>query len=141
MGSEMCIRDRCIIVTNDKKRENIMKEKSILALKLKQLRREKNVTSEEVANAVGIKPATYRRYEIDTNPKRETFVKLSEYFGVSIDYLVGNEEVFSFRTESPNINKEKDKLSTFELLMIRKIRALDEDKLSDLLKFLDGCNI
>mgnify|MGYP002429115362 FL=1 len=131
----------CIIVTNDKKRENIMKEKSILALKLKQLRREKNVTSEEVANAVGIKPATYRRYEIDTNPKRETFVKLSEYFGVSIDYLVGNEEVFSFRTESPNINKEKDKLSTFELLMIRKIRALDEDKLSDLLKFLDGCNI
>lgn len=131
----------CIIVTNDKKRENIMKEKSILALKLKQLRREKNVTSEEVASAVGIKPATYRRYEIDTNPKRETFVKLSEYFGVSIDYLVGNEEVFSFRTESPNINKEKDKLSTFELLMIRKIRALDEDKLSDLLKFLDGCNI
>lgn len=131
----------CIIVTNDKKRENIMKEKSILALKLKQLRREKNVTSEEVANAVGIKPATYRRYEIDTNPKRETFVKLSEYFGVSIDYLVGNEEVFSLRTESPNINKEKDKLSTFELLMIRKIRALDEDKLSDLLKFLDGCNI
>ena len=131
----------CIIVTNDKKRGNIMKEKSILALKLKQLRREKNVTSEEVANAVGIKPATYRRYEIDTNPKRETFVKLSEYFGVSIDYLVGNEEVFSFRTESPNINKEKDKLSTFELLMIRKIRALDEDKLSDLLKFLDGCNI
>lgn len=131
----------CIIVTNDKKRENIMKEKSILALKLKQLRREKNVTSEEVANAVGIKPATYRRYEIDTNPKRETFVKLSEYFGVSIDYLVGNEEVFSFKTESPNINKEKDKLSTFELLMIRKIRALDEDKLSDLLKFLDGCNI
>ena len=118
-----------------------MKEKSILALKLKQLRREKNVTSEEVANAVGIKPATYRRYEIDTNPKRETFVKLSEYFGVSIDYLVGNEEVFSFRTESPNINKGKDKLSTFELLMIRKIRALDEDKLSDLLKFLDGCNI
>lgn len=131
----------CIIVTNDKKRENIMKEKSILALKLKQLRREKNVTSEEVANAVGIKPATYRRYEIDTNPKRETFVKLSEYFGVSVDYLVGNEEVFSFRTESPNMNKEKDKLSTFELLMIRKIRALDEDKLSDLLKFLDGCNI
>ena len=131
----------CIIVTNDKKRENIMKEKSILALKLKQLRREKNVTSEEVANAVGIKPATYRRYEIDTNPKRETFVKLSEYFGVSVDYLVGNEEAFSFRTESPNINNEKDKLSTFELLMIRKIRALDEDKLSDLLKFLDGCNI
>lgn len=118
-----------------------MKEKSILALKLKQLRREKNVTSEEVANAVGIKPATYRRYEIDTNPKRETFVKLAEYFEVSIDYLVGNEEAFSFRTESPNLNREKDKLSTFELLMIKKIRALDEDKLSDLLKFLDSCNI
>lgn len=116
-----------------------MKEKSTLALKLKQLRREKNVTSEEVAIAIGIKPATYRRYEIDTNPKRETFVKLAEYFDVSIDYLVGNEEAVDFRIASPSksIGKDSSELSNFELLMIKKIRALDEEKLSELLSFLN----
>ncbi len=116
-----------------------MKEKSVLALKLKQLRRKKNVTSEEVANAIGIKPATYRRYEIDTNPKRETFVKLAEYFDVSIDYLVGNDEAVDFFAASPvkSIGNDSSEFSNFELLMIKKIRALDEDKLSTLLKFLD----
>lgn len=117
-----------------------MKEKSILALKLKQLRREKNVTSEEVANAIGIKPATYRRYEIDTNPKRETFVALSEYFDVSIDYLVGNEEAYDFRVASPvrHISDDALELSNFEMLMLKKIRSLDEDKLSELIKFLEN---
>lgn len=117
-----------------------MKEKSNLALKLKLLRRERNVTSEEVANAIGIKPATYRRYEIDTNPKRETFVILADYFGVSLDYLVGDDDTYDFRVASPSrhINHEASDISNFELLMIKKIRALNEDKLSELLKFLDN---
>lgn len=131
----------CIIVTTNKiQGEFVMKEKSILALKLKQLRREKNVTSEEVANAIGIKPATYRRYEIDTNPKRETFVALSEYFDVSIDYLVGNDEAYDFRVASPvrHLAGDAAELSNFEMLMLKKIRSLDEDKLSELIKFLEN---
>lgn len=117
-----------------------MKSKSLLARKLKQLRSYKNVTSEEVANAIGIKPATYRRYEIDTNPKRETFVKLAEYFDVPLDYLVGNEDTYKFvvKNEPESIEKETPEVSNFELLMLKKIRSLSEDKLAELIKFLDS---
>lgn len=117
-----------------------MKSKSLLARKLKQLRSCKNVTSEEVALAIGIKPATYRRYEIDTNPKRETFVKLADYFEVPIDYLVSNDEAMDFRVDCTQkyINKETQGISNFELLMLKKIRALSEDKLGELIKFLDS---
>lgn len=117
-----------------------MKSKSLLARKLKQLRSYKNVTSEEVAKAIGIKPATYRRYEIDTNPKRETFVKLAEYFEVPIDYLVNNQDAYELKVSctSESFVRETPDISNFELLMIKRIRALSEDKLAELLKFLDS---
>ena len=46
-----------------------MHAKSDLALRLKLLRKERGLTSDQVAEAVGVKSATYRRYEIDTKPK------------------------------------------------------------------------
>jgi len=118
-----------------------MKNKSDLALRLKKLRREKNVTSDEVAQAIGIKGATYRRYEIDTNPKRDTFIRLADYFGVTVDYLIGNvdeEDEFKVANAYKALNKEAVELSNFELLMLNKIRRLDENRLADLLEFLDN---
>lgn len=53
-----------------------MREKSDLALRLKALRREKGVNSQTVADAVGIKSATYRRYEIDTKPRMLYMLRL-----------------------------------------------------------------
>ena len=67
-----------------------MKEKSELAIRLKQLRKDMGVTSSKVSQAIGVKNSTYRRYEIDTMPKIETFIALSQYFCVSVDYLIGN---------------------------------------------------
>lgn len=67
-----------------------MKEKSEFAIRLKQLRKDKGITSYVVAQNIGIKDSTYRRYEIDTMPKIETLIGLSRYFGVSVDYLIGN---------------------------------------------------
>lgn len=72
-----------------------MREKSDLALRLKALRREKGVNSQTVADAVGIKSATYRRYEIDTKPKDAVYVALANYFGVSVDYLMSGREIMS----------------------------------------------
>ena len=55
-----------------------MQKKSGLAVRLKALRREKGVTSQVVADAIGIKSATYRRYEIDTKPRDEVYVALAD---------------------------------------------------------------
>lgn len=69
-----------------------MQKKSKLALRLKMLRRQKGVTSQQVADEIGIKGSTYRRYEIDTKPKDEVYILLAQYFGVTVDYLMSGDE-------------------------------------------------
>ena len=61
------------------------------AERLRQLRKEKNMTIEEVADAVGLARTTVFRYEkgIITNVPLETYDKLAELFGVCRPYLIG----------------------------------------------------
>jgi transcriptional regulator with XRE-family HTH domain len=58
--------------------------------RLKELRKEKAVTQKQVADVIGIAERNYRRYEADlVDPIASVVSKLSDYFGVSIDYLLG----------------------------------------------------
>lgn len=61
------------------------------AQRLKQLRSEKHVTQDDVATFLGITRPAYTAYESgNREPDDKTKVKLANYFGVSVDYLVGN---------------------------------------------------
>lgn len=57
------------------------------------LREEKHVSQSVAANASGINLRTYHRYE---NGEREasvsTLIRMADYFGVTIDYLVGRSD-------------------------------------------------
>ena len=56
--------------------------------RLKKLRMAKNLTQEEVAKALGLPKTTYCNYERDERePSAMTLLKISAYFGVSLDYL------------------------------------------------------
>lgn len=61
---------------------------------LKKIRKLKNITIKELANALNLAESTISLYE---NGKREpdfnTLSKISDYFNVSIDYLLGKEEL------------------------------------------------
>ena len=58
--------------------------------KLKELRKEKKVSQEELAKIVGVTPSAIGFYENDgRNPSYEVLVKLSNYFCVTTDYLLG----------------------------------------------------
>lgn len=60
--------------------------------KLSELRKAENLSLRAVADIVGLTPQAIRHYELgDREPTIATLKKLSEYFNVSIDYLVGNE--------------------------------------------------
>jgi len=62
----------------------------ILASRLKQLRLEKELTLEQVAKALSTTKVTISRYEnLVREPKNDTLRQLSNYFDVSIDYLLG----------------------------------------------------
>ena len=66
-------------------------------MKLKELRKEKKKTQEEIASVLNLSTAAYGRYEVgNREPTLETLIKLADYYGVSLDYLVGrkfNDEI------------------------------------------------
>lgn len=58
--------------------------------RIKELRKSKNVTLQEVSEKTGISITSLSFYEKgQRNPKIETWQKLADYFGVSIGYLQG----------------------------------------------------
>ena len=62
--------------------------------RLKQLREERNINQKELADEVGIYWGTIAKWEQGANDMRDAkysnLKKLACYFGVSIDYLVGD---------------------------------------------------
>lgn len=63
------------------------------AERLKDLRKEKKVTQRVVAANLGLTDTAYGFYEQGKNyPNMDILIKLADYFGVSLDYLVGRSE-------------------------------------------------
>lgn len=67
--------------------------RKILAKRIKNERLNVGKTQEEMAKLLGIQRAAYGYYENGkTLPPIDNVLILAKFFGVSIDYLVGNEE-------------------------------------------------
>ena len=63
---------------------------SALSDNLYNLRKEKGLTQEEVAKCMDVVFRSYRRYESgEREPVASTLVKMADYYGVTIDYLLG----------------------------------------------------
>lgn len=61
-----------------------------MANRLRQLRKEKGLTQNQVAIYCDITEKTYQNYELMTRePKIEILAKIADVYDVSIDYLVG----------------------------------------------------
>lgn len=61
---------------------------------LRQLRNIKKVNQSEVAEFLNIDRSTYGKYETgDSSPDYDKLIKLADYFGVSIDYLLGRTDI------------------------------------------------
>lgn len=59
---------------------------------LRELRKSKNLTIAEVADKLNMPFETYRSYEIGRRQADyDTLIKIAEYYGVSVDYLLGRE--------------------------------------------------
>lgn len=65
---------------------------------LKSIRKSKNVTQKQVAQAINITERNYQNYELnEKKPGFDNLIALADYFDVSLDYLVG-------RSDNPKIN-------------------------------------
>ncbi|MDA8065678.1 MAG: helix-turn-helix transcriptional regulator [Thermaerobacter sp.] len=70
--------------------------------RLRHLRRSKKVSQEQLAAAVEVARSNISGYEHgDVRPSYEILIRLADFFGVSLDYLVG-------RTDRPEINRSAE---------------------------------
>ena len=68
--------------------------REILAERLKACRKEKDLTQMQVAVYCDITEKAYQNYELMTRePKLEILIRIADLYGVSLDYLVGRENV------------------------------------------------
>ena len=66
---------------------------------IKNLRVDNDIKQKEIAKLLNISQNTYSQYETGVIALTvEVLITLADYYGVSVDYLLG-------RTENPNINE------------------------------------
>ena len=107
-------------------------------LRLKELRVEKGLKQSEVAVAVGVGTAVYGYYERGINkPDPDMLVKLADFFGCSVDYLLGREDDFGKIIGSENgviLNADEEELvkayrklsSSTKSAMLSTLKSLSE---------------
>jgi transcriptional regulator with XRE-family HTH domain len=96
-------------------------------VRIKELRLQKKETQKMVAESLGCAPAVYQRYETgERQPSIDMLIKMSEYFGTSIDYIVGNPQRLS------------DSLSVYETKLVDAARKADGRAQKDALMILEN---
>lgn len=91
--------------------------------RLKQLRRSKRMTQEELAKIVSVSPSSIQKWEQDiADPNTGTLIKIAETFNCSLDYLFGFQD---------------DKRTTETFVLLEKIESLDKHQIEEVSRFVD----
>lgn len=100
---------------------------------LKELRRSKQITQEQLASLVGYNQTVISQWEHGTrDPSTEALIKLSEIFNVSVDEILGIKKESTNKNESVNIIPVRLKPILNELLQ------LDDDGIKAVEMFIKG---
>ena len=115
---------------------------TILNDKLKKLRKDKNLTQQEVANKLGISRARWEHWEIGrTEPSFDYKIKIAKLFECDIGYLLNNSKIVMVEGESDVtlfnsiMRLSKNKIEE-ELLVKCKINATNVAANNILLEYL-----
>ena len=101
-----------------------------MAQRIKELRKEKGLTLEQVADIVGVGKSTVRKWETGmiANMKRDKIASLAKALGTTPEYLMG--------WEKKEKNTSEPKLTDVEKLALELFRRIPEDKQSEALDLL-----
>ena len=65
-----------------------------LAERMRELRKEKNLRQEDAAAELEISMSAYCRYELGSRePTASVLWRMADFYGVSLDYLVGRSDI------------------------------------------------
>lgn len=87
------------------------KDKETIGKKLRQLRRGKRMTQEEVADAVSITRSTISNYEIGRRtPHLKELQRIAAFFGVGLDYfgMTPTDEIYDLLTRAKEVFESEE---------------------------------
>lgn len=87
---------------------------SKVGVRVKELRKKRGNTQEEISEKLGINIKTYRAIENGNRVGRvDSLCIIAEYFGVSVDYLLGREKYIEkeLDLQYQNLSKERKELA------------------------------
>ncbi|MBR0414869.1 MAG: helix-turn-helix transcriptional regulator [Clostridia bacterium] len=94
--------------------------------RIKELRKARGLRQADVARETCIDQKTLSNYEIGrTNPDAYAIVQLSEFFGVTADYLLGVSD-FNFKNTAAIVSKLEEMEA--QLAAMKKILLSEKDK-------------
>ena len=116
--------------------------------RLKELRQEKKLTQQELANEIGVTKRTYIYWEKgERQIKPEKAQQLADYFGVSVGYLLGYESNRDLRNHLVHgtTDLNPDDFSDFirkenELFFNENLQRLSEKNFINFVKYINDCN-
>ena len=96
--------------------------------RIKNLRKSRGMTQQQLADALGVERSSIGKYETGSLPSAEGMLKLAEYFGVSVDYLFG-------RNTDEALHAENDAERRL-LTMFRKTDGIPDEKREEITKYI-----
>lgn len=106
-------------------------------MRLKEIRLSMNLSQKDVADYLGTNSNVYSRYETgERQPSIDILMKLSEFFGKSIDYIVENHaeadfSISSYEMELITAAREADARAREDALNTLKAHKVEKRKAKD----------
>jgi transcriptional regulator with XRE-family HTH domain len=126
-------------------------KRTTLGNNLRMLRKKLNITQEAIAEMLGVKRATYARYETDTTPPIKILTKLGEVLGVTADELLREDIEYATKMQVKasdltlsNYNEYNNGNNEFyngitddEMAILIRLREADPEKREEIIKLLE----
>ena len=103
---------------------------NLFSQRIKKLRLQHSMTGEELGKIMGVSKVSVWQWENDINyPNNNLLIKLSKFFNVSIDYLLG-------QTDIPNRTFEsKDEDISFKFALYGEVKDLTEEEKQEIINY------
>lgn len=101
-----------------------------MVLRIKEIRKKCGLTQKELAERVGVSEGAISQYESGKRrPDYETVLKMADYFGCSVDYLMGNDPSPAEDPELDEILEQLKNRNEMRMLFNLASNATKEDVL------------
>lgn len=104
-------------------------------LRIKELRESRKIKQKEMAEILQVPNNTYNQWENEKRqPDHDMLVRIAEYFGVTVDYLLGREEEPQ-KEKSPS---NMDGLTNFQSTILQLLECVPEDRQDELASLIES---